>query len=153
MPVIAHAHPARVVLLLTALLAALALGITRGTSNAAQEGNVLDLVVWTFPFGERIGAGSGNCIEIGGGTLDLSVRVIGPGTAGPVEFFFHPFGGSDAGARVETVVGQDEMRYSLPLSGGRYCYSVANRAFVDPNSPPQLLTDLGQAVALRMTLS
>ena len=121
--------------------------------GAQQEATVADLVIWTFPTGERLGAGSGNCIEIGPGTLNVSVSLAGGADVGPIEFFFYGFGGRDPGSKIETVVNRNESAYSLHLTGGIYCYSVWNRASIDASAPPALITSLGQSVSLRMTLS
>ena len=138
-----------VVLLLLAFLASSAYPL----KVAAQDATVLDVVVWAYPTGERVGAGSGNCIEIGAGTLNVSVGLAGGSDVGPIEFHFAGYGGRDPGSKVDDIVNRDGRAYSFNLAGGIYCYSIFNRAFIDLNAPPQLITDLGQAVNLRMTLS
>jgi hypothetical protein len=139
---------------LVALVVPLLFPILSGyeAKGAAQETTVADMVIWTFPTGERVGAGSGNCIAIGAGTLNVSLRVV-EGNVGPIEFFFYGFEGLDPGSRIETVVSQSESVYSLRLTGGIYCYSIMNRAFVDTNAPVAIVTSLGQGVSVRLTLS
>src|SRR4030095_11192534 len=116
---------------------------------AAQE-TVFDHVVWAFPTGERVGAGPGNCIEIGSGKLDIWVGLAGGADVGPIEFMFSGYGGRDPGSKIETIVNRNGSSYSMDLAGGIYCYSVYNRAYIDLSAPPQLITDLGQAIGLRM---
>ena len=134
------------------LLLALALG-AHPLKVGAQESTVLDVVAWAYPTGERVGAGSGNCIEIGAGTLNISVGLGAGSDVGPIEFLFSGFGARDPGSKVQTVLNRNGGSYSFNLAGGIYCYSIFNRAYIDLNAPPQLITDLGQSVTIRMTLS
>ena len=121
--------------------------------GAMQEATVADLVIWTFPLPDRVGVGSGNCIEIGPGTLNVSVSLAAGAGVGPIEFFLYGYGGRDPGSKIETVVNRNESAYALHLTGGIYCYSVWNRVSIDATAPPALLTSFGQSVSLRMTLS
>src|SRR6266540_2494204 len=110
----------------------------------AQEATVLDVVAWAYPTGERVGAGSGNCIEIGAGTLNVFVGLAGGSDVGPIEFHFAGFSGRDPGSKVDDIVNRDGRTYSFNLAGGIYCYSIFNRAYIELSAPTQLITDLGQ---------
>ena len=121
--------------------------------GAAQEATVADLVIWAFPVPASVGAGSGNCIEIGAGTLNVSVSLGAGSGVGPIEFHFYGYDGRDPGSRIDTIVGRNESSYSLPLSGGIYCYSVLNGVSIDALAPPPLISSYGQSIHLRMTLS
>jgi hypothetical protein len=122
-------------------------------SAATQAATVADLEVWVYPVPEAVGAGSGSCIGIAPGTLDVTVS-LGPGSGvGPIEFHFYGFDGRDPGARIDTIVGRDESSFSMQLSGGVYCYSVANRVSIDAQAPPPIIIGYGQSINLLMTLS
>lgn len=113
---------------------------------------VMDAVFWTLP-----GPVSDTCLELPTGQLAVTVQLEGREPAQPVSYRFGPYRyrEPDPAATIARDAAHEPATTEVPLSGGRYCYAIINRAKVPPG------TDLGgagpiaqaQAVAVRMVLT
>jgi hypothetical protein len=140
---------------LVALVLSVVIPLTAAGSAApvaAQESyTVMDVVIWSYPQAPPLDT-QGHCISLAGGTLHVSLRALEPGV-GPVEFTLAGYRGLDGGNMIQTVVTPNEHNQSFAITGGLYCYTVANRVFRDANFPLADIRDQGQGLHVKMSLA
>jgi len=95
----------------------------------------------------------GACIELGAGTLAITLQAVGNDPIRPVNFTFYGYRRLDRDASVDVSVNQVISTFSLRLSGGRYCYVLENRSPVSPDANMAELTNYWQNVLLQMILA
>ena len=120
---------------------------------AADEGSnervLVDLTVQAVP-----GASVGHCALIEPGTLVATVKIADPERGVlPVRFGMGRASNADDDPRINTMVATESVTYSIPLAGGRYCYSLYNEAAMPAQTSVASLAAREQFVSLRLVLA
>ena len=92
----------------------------------------------------------GHCIYLDAGHLTVSVQLVGEGPSRPVSYSFYGYRGLDRDASIEASVSRASGSFSVPLTGGLYCYALRNEEPIPPEAGMAQITNLGQDVSMRM---
>jgi hypothetical protein len=109
---------------------------------------IADAIVWVTP--AQPGA---TCLVLAPGGLTAIVHLAGHDPEALVTFSFAGEDAADPAASLRMDVGADPQGWTVPLQGGRYCYSLNNWGPVadDPQGSP--VRELGQDVVLQLAWS
>jgi hypothetical protein len=105
---------------------------------------VADMTIQVVPPDQQ-----GLCLLLDPGTVSIGAKLTGPKTDHTVSFLFSMYRGGDDQTYVASL-SSIENDYTLPLTGGLYCYSLRNTTPVTKDMGLAQLTNLAEDVNLRI---